>query len=146
MLERPDDTYEERLSDDLGLPFPPPYFKRQIHATSQKDFHGVRGIAAIASTTSCGTRTTRIVALLPEGHRRPVPRPRRSARTAPLSVVGGLRLTRHLLRHSGFHVSRDDTCTARSPRPSLRAIASSTPADAARAKWGGADQLSARWA
>jgi predicted TIM-barrel fold metal-dependent hydrolase len=49
MLERLDDTYEERLSDDLGLPLPPSaYFKRQIFATFQKDFHGVRAMAAIA--------------------------------------------------------------------------------------------------
>jgi predicted TIM-barrel fold metal-dependent hydrolase len=49
MLERLDDTYEERLSDDLGLPLmPSAYFKRQIYATFQKDFHGVRAMADIA--------------------------------------------------------------------------------------------------
>jgi predicted TIM-barrel fold metal-dependent hydrolase len=49
MLERLDDTYEERLADDLKLPLPPSaYFKRQIWATFQKDFHGVRAMAEIA--------------------------------------------------------------------------------------------------
>jgi uncharacterized protein len=49
MLERLDDTYEERLADDLQLPLPPSaYFKRQIWATFQKDLHGVRAMAAIA--------------------------------------------------------------------------------------------------
>ena len=49
MLERLDDTYEERLADDLQLPLPPSgYFKRQIYATFQKDFHGVRAMATIA--------------------------------------------------------------------------------------------------
>jgi predicted TIM-barrel fold metal-dependent hydrolase len=49
MLERLDDTYEERLADDLRLPLPPSaYFKRQIHATFQKDHHGVRAMAEIA--------------------------------------------------------------------------------------------------
>ena len=49
MLERLDDTYEERLADDLKLPLPPSaYFKRQIWATFQKDPHGVRAMAAIA--------------------------------------------------------------------------------------------------
>ena len=49
ILERLDDTYEERLADDLQLPLPPSaYFKRQIYATFQKDFHGVRAMAAIA--------------------------------------------------------------------------------------------------
>lgn len=49
MLERLDDTYEERLADDLALPLPPSaYFKRQIWATFQKDLHGVRAMAAIA--------------------------------------------------------------------------------------------------
>jgi predicted TIM-barrel fold metal-dependent hydrolase len=49
MLERLDDTYEERLADDLNLPLPPSaYFKRQIWATFQKDLHGVRAMAAIA--------------------------------------------------------------------------------------------------
>jgi len=49
ILERLDDTYEERLADDLALPLPPSaYFKRQIYATFQKDFHGVRALAAVA--------------------------------------------------------------------------------------------------
>jgi predicted TIM-barrel fold metal-dependent hydrolase len=49
MLERLDDTYEERLADDLRLPIPPSaYFKRQIYATFQKDAHGVRAMAEIA--------------------------------------------------------------------------------------------------
>lgn len=49
MLERLDDTYEERLADDLNLLLPPSaYFKRQIWATFQKDLHGVRAMAAIA--------------------------------------------------------------------------------------------------
>jgi predicted TIM-barrel fold metal-dependent hydrolase len=49
ILERLDDTYEERLADDLALPLPPSaYFKRQIYATFQKDFHGVRAMAEIA--------------------------------------------------------------------------------------------------
>jgi uncharacterized protein len=49
MLERMDDTYEERLAEDLKLPLPPSaYFKRQIYATFQKDFHGVRAMAEIA--------------------------------------------------------------------------------------------------
>jgi uncharacterized protein len=49
MLERLDDTYEERLADDLKLPMlPSAYFKRQIWATFQKDFHGVRAMAEIA--------------------------------------------------------------------------------------------------
>ena len=49
MLERLDDTYEERLSDDLQLPLPPSaYFKRQIYATFQKDFHGVQAMMVIA--------------------------------------------------------------------------------------------------
>ena len=49
MLERLDDTYEERLADDLPLSLPPSgYFKRQIWATFQKDFHGVRAMAQIA--------------------------------------------------------------------------------------------------
>jgi predicted TIM-barrel fold metal-dependent hydrolase len=48
-LDRMDDTYEERLADDLKLPLPPSaYFKRQIWATFQKDLHGVRAMAAIA--------------------------------------------------------------------------------------------------
>jgi predicted TIM-barrel fold metal-dependent hydrolase len=49
MLERLDDTYEERLADDLKLPLPPSaYFKRQMAATFQKDFHGVRAFAELA--------------------------------------------------------------------------------------------------
>ena len=49
MLERLDDTYEERLADDLKLSLPPSaYFKRQIYATFQKDVHGVRAMAQIA--------------------------------------------------------------------------------------------------
>ncbi len=49
ILERLDDTYEERLADDLGLPLPPSaYFQRQIAATFQKDFHGARAMATIA--------------------------------------------------------------------------------------------------
>ncbi len=49
ILERLDDTYEERLADDLGLRLPPSaYFKRQMYATFQKDFHGVRAMAEIA--------------------------------------------------------------------------------------------------
>jgi predicted TIM-barrel fold metal-dependent hydrolase len=49
MLERLDDTYEERLADDLRLPLAPSaYFKRQIYATFQKDLHGVRAMAQIA--------------------------------------------------------------------------------------------------
>lgn len=49
VLERLDDTYDERLADDLKLPLPPSaYFKRQMYATFQKDFHGVRAMADIA--------------------------------------------------------------------------------------------------
>jgi predicted TIM-barrel fold metal-dependent hydrolase len=49
MLERLDDTYEERLADDLKLSLPPSaYFRRQIYATFQKDFHGVQAMARIA--------------------------------------------------------------------------------------------------
>jgi predicted TIM-barrel fold metal-dependent hydrolase len=49
ILERLDDTYEERLADDLGLPLPPSaYFKRQMYATFQKDLHGVQAMARIA--------------------------------------------------------------------------------------------------
>jgi predicted TIM-barrel fold metal-dependent hydrolase len=49
ILERLDGTYEERLADDLKLPLPPSaYFKRQIYATFQKDFHGVRAMVEIA--------------------------------------------------------------------------------------------------
>ena len=36
-------------AEDLKLPLPPSaYFKRQIYATFQKDFHGVRAMAEIA--------------------------------------------------------------------------------------------------
>jgi predicted TIM-barrel fold metal-dependent hydrolase len=49
ILERLDDTYEERLADDLKLPLlPSEYFKRQIYATFQKDLHGIRAMARIA--------------------------------------------------------------------------------------------------
>ena len=49
MLERLDDTWEERLTDDCPLSLPPSaYFKRQIYATFQKDFHGVKAMAEIA--------------------------------------------------------------------------------------------------
>ncbi|PWU24423.1 MAG: hypothetical protein C5B48_06440 [Candidatus Rokuibacteriota bacterium] len=49
MLERLDDTWEERLTDDCPLSLPPSgYFKRQIYATFQKDFHGVKAMAHIA--------------------------------------------------------------------------------------------------
>jgi predicted TIM-barrel fold metal-dependent hydrolase len=49
VLERLDDTWEERLADDVPLPLPPSaYFKRQICATFQKDHHGVRAMAEIA--------------------------------------------------------------------------------------------------
>jgi len=49
VLERLDDTYEERLADDLRLPLPPSaYFKRQVWATFQKDFHGVEAMARLA--------------------------------------------------------------------------------------------------
>jgi predicted TIM-barrel fold metal-dependent hydrolase len=49
ILERLDDTYEERLADDLKLPLPPSaYFKRQMYATFQKDLHGVQAMARIA--------------------------------------------------------------------------------------------------
>ena len=49
LLERLDDTYEERLADDLKLKLlPSEYFKRQIWATFQKDHHGVRAMAEIA--------------------------------------------------------------------------------------------------
>jgi predicted TIM-barrel fold metal-dependent hydrolase len=48
ILERLDDTYKERLADDLELSLPPSaYFKRQIYATFQKDAHGVRAMAKI---------------------------------------------------------------------------------------------------
>ncbi|HEV8308711.1 MAG TPA: amidohydrolase family protein [Methylomirabilota bacterium] len=49
ILERLDDTYAERLADDLDLSLlPSAYFKRQIFATFQKDLHGVRAMAEIA--------------------------------------------------------------------------------------------------
>jgi predicted TIM-barrel fold metal-dependent hydrolase len=49
VLERLDDTYEERLADDLQLPLPPSaYFKRQMAATFQKDVHGVQAMARLA--------------------------------------------------------------------------------------------------
>lgn len=49
LLERLDDTWEERLTDDCPLSMlPSQYFKRQIYATFQKDFHGVRAMAEIA--------------------------------------------------------------------------------------------------
>ena len=49
MLERLDDTWDERLTDDCPLSLPPSgYFKRQIYATFQKDFHGVQAMAQIA--------------------------------------------------------------------------------------------------
>ncbi|HYB40761.1 MAG TPA: amidohydrolase family protein [Candidatus Methylomirabilis sp.] len=49
MLERLDDTWEERLTDDCPLSLPPSsYFKRQIYATFQKDFHGVKAMSEIA--------------------------------------------------------------------------------------------------
>lgn len=49
-LRRPDDADgRDLLADDLKLPLPPSaYFKRQICATFQKDFHGVRAMAQIA--------------------------------------------------------------------------------------------------
>ena len=49
ILERLDDTYEERLADDCTLSLrPSEYFRRQIYATFQKDHHGVRAMAEIA--------------------------------------------------------------------------------------------------
>lgn len=49
MLERIDDTYAERLADDLRLDMAPSeYFKRQIYSTFQKDFHGLKAMAEIA--------------------------------------------------------------------------------------------------
>ena len=49
MLERMDDTYVERLADDLRLELlPSEYFKRQIYSTFQKDFHGLEAMAKIA--------------------------------------------------------------------------------------------------
>ena len=48
MLERMDDTYAERLADDLRLDMAPSeYFKRQIYSTFQKDFHGLKAMADI---------------------------------------------------------------------------------------------------
>jgi len=47
ILERLDDTYDERLADDLKLPLAPSaYFKRQMYATFQKDLHGVEAMLA----------------------------------------------------------------------------------------------------
>ena len=49
MLERMDDTYAERLADDLRLDMAPSeYFKRQIYSTFQKDFHGLKAMGEIA--------------------------------------------------------------------------------------------------
>lgn len=49
LLERLDDTWEERLTDDCPLSMlPSEYFKRQICATFQKDHHGVAAMARIA--------------------------------------------------------------------------------------------------
>ena len=49
LLERLDDTYAERLADDLKLDLKPSdYFKRQIYATFQKDFHGLHAMGEIA--------------------------------------------------------------------------------------------------
>jgi predicted TIM-barrel fold metal-dependent hydrolase len=49
LLERLDDTWEERLTDDCPLSMlPSEYFKRQIYATFQKDHHGVEAMARIA--------------------------------------------------------------------------------------------------
>ena len=49
LLERLDDTYHERLADDLRLELAPSeYFKRQIYATFQKDFHGLKAMGEIA--------------------------------------------------------------------------------------------------
>jgi predicted TIM-barrel fold metal-dependent hydrolase len=49
ILERLDDTFQERLADDLKLSLlPSEYFRRQIYATFQKDVHGVRAMAGIA--------------------------------------------------------------------------------------------------
>ncbi len=49
LLERLDDTWEERLTDDCPLSMlPSAYFKRQIYATFQKDHHGVEAMARIA--------------------------------------------------------------------------------------------------
>ena len=49
LLERMDDTYAERLADDLRLDMAPSeYFKRQIYSTFQKDFHGLKAMGEIA--------------------------------------------------------------------------------------------------
>jgi predicted TIM-barrel fold metal-dependent hydrolase len=49
LLERLDDTWEERLTDDCPLSMlPSAYFKRQIYATFQKDPHGVAAMTRIA--------------------------------------------------------------------------------------------------
>ena len=49
MRVNPDDTYVERLADDLRLELlPSEYFKRQIYSTFQKDFHGLEAMAKIA--------------------------------------------------------------------------------------------------
>ncbi len=49
ILERLDDTYEERLSESCKLSLlPSDYFKRQVYATFQKDAHGIRAMAEIA--------------------------------------------------------------------------------------------------
>ena len=49
LLERMDDTYAERLADDLRLDMAPSeYFKRQIYSTFQKDWHGLKAMAEIA--------------------------------------------------------------------------------------------------
>jgi predicted TIM-barrel fold metal-dependent hydrolase len=49
VLERLDDTYQERLAEDLQLSLlPSEYFRRQIYSTFQKDIHGVRAMAEIA--------------------------------------------------------------------------------------------------
>ena len=49
LLERMDDTYEERLADDLRLDMAPSeYFKRQIYSTFQKDHHGLKAMQDIA--------------------------------------------------------------------------------------------------
>jgi predicted TIM-barrel fold metal-dependent hydrolase len=49
MLERLDDTWDERLTDDCPLAMPPSgYFRRQVYATFQKDFHGLAAMARLA--------------------------------------------------------------------------------------------------
>ena len=49
LLERMDDTYAERLADDLRLDMAPSeYFKRQIYSTFQKDHHGLKAMQDIA--------------------------------------------------------------------------------------------------